>query len=59
MLTIGAQAYGWYVDTIGLRSAAAVAGTAFLGLVLVYYGAQILLYGIEMLKLSHHESRGG
>lgn len=41
---------------MGLASAAGVAGTAFLGLVFVYYAAQILLYGIEILKVSQTRS---
>ena len=50
MLVIGAWAYGIYLDNFGLRSAAGVAGTVFLFLVLVYYTVTILLYGIEIVK---------
>lgn len=53
LLAIGAHGYGWYVERFGLTSAAGVAGTVFLGLAFVYYAAQILLYGVEVVKVSH------
>lgn len=52
MLSIGAWGYGIYLDVYGLSSATGVAGTLILGLVLVYYSAQILLYGVEITKES-------
>lgn len=58
LLAIGAHGYGWYVERFGLNSAAGVAGTIFLGLVFVYYAAQILLYGVEVVKVSHRRSVG-
>lgn len=53
LLAVGAHAYGFYLDRFGLTSAAGVAGTLFLGLAFVYYAAQILLYGVETVKVSH------
>ncbi len=56
LLAVGAHAYGFYVETFGLRSATGVVGTVFLGLAFVYYAAQILLYGVELVKVSHRRS---
>lgn len=53
LLSIGARAYGIYLNTVGLSSAAGVAGTIILGLLVLYYAAQILLYGMEIVKLKH------
>ena len=50
MLSVGASAYGLYVSAYAFRSAAGAAGSVFLGLIFVYYAAQILLYGIEIMK---------
>jgi membrane protein len=58
LLAIGAHAYGIYVERFGLNSATGVAGTVFLGLVFVYYAAQILLYGVEVVKVAHRRSTG-
>lgn len=58
LLAIGAHGYGWYVERFGLNSAAGVAGTVFLGLAFVYYAAQILLYGVEVVKVSHRGRTG-
>lgn len=52
LLSVGANAYGFYVERFGLNSAAGVAGTVFLGLAFVYYAAQILLFGVEVVKVS-------
>lgn len=52
LLSLSAHGYGWYVETLGLTSAAGVAGTVFLGLVFVYLAGQVLLYGIEVVKVS-------
>lgn len=50
MLSVGASAYGLYVSAYAFRSAAGAAGSVFLGLIFVYYAAQILLYGVEIMK---------
>ena len=50
MLSVGSWAYGLYVSAYAFRSAAGAAGSVFLGLVFVYYAAQILLYGAEIMK---------
>lgn len=44
--------YGLYVRIYGSSSAAGAAGTVVLGLVFVYYGAQILLFGAELINAS-------
>lgn len=56
-LSIGAWAYGLYVSVAGLASAAGVSGTIFLGLALVYYAAQIILYGIEIVHVDYQSDR--
>lgn len=53
LLAIGAWGYGIYLSSYGLRSAAGVAGSVFLGLALVYYAAMILMYGMEIVKEKH------
>ncbi len=58
LLALGSHAYGFYVERFGLNSAAGVAGTVFLGLAFVYYAAQILLYGVEIVKVAHRRSGG-
>jgi membrane protein len=49
--------YGVYVRVYGSSSAAGAAGTVVLGLVFIYYSAQILLYGAEVINTSA-ERRG-
>lgn len=56
LLAVGAHGYGIYVERFGLNSAAGVAGTVFLGLAFVYYAAQILLYGVEIVKVANRRS---
>jgi membrane protein len=51
-LAVLAWGYGVYVDVWGSSSAAGAAGTVVLGLVFVYYSAQILLYGAEVINTS-------
>jgi len=58
MLSIGAWGYGIYLDEMGFKSASGVAGTLLLGLALVYYSAQILLFGVEVTKEAHARSEG-
>ena len=53
MLSVGAWGYGIYLDAVGLKSASGVAGTLLLGLALIYYSAQILLFGVEVTKEAH------
>jgi len=56
LLSVGAWAYGIYLGTIGVASASGVAGAAFIGLTLIYYSAQILLYGVEISKVVHNRT---
>jgi membrane protein len=53
LLSLGSWGYGLYVSVAGLGSAAGVTGTIFLGLALVYYAAQIVLYGFEIVQVSY------
>jgi membrane protein len=48
-LAVLAWGYGLYVRLWGSSSAAGAAGTVVLGLVFVYYAAQVLLYGAEVI----------
>lgn len=57
MVRLGAWGYGLYLDRFGFESAVGVAGSALLGLVLVYYGAAILLYGMEIVRHAHEGDR--
>lgn len=57
MLTLGGWGYGVYLDHFGFSSAAGVAGSAFLGLALVYYATGILLYGMEIVRHVTEEER--
>jgi membrane protein len=50
LLSVGAWAYGVYLGTLGFRNASGVAGSLFLGLALVYYATQILLFGVELTQ---------
>jgi membrane protein len=49
-LGVLAWGYGLYVRSYGSSSAVGVAGTVVLGLALIYYSAQILLYGAEVIS---------
>lgn len=51
MLDLGAWGYGVYLNVYGFSSVSGVVGSLFLGLFLVYYAAQILLYGVEIVRL--------
>ena len=42
--------YGLYVRLYGISSVAGVAGTVLLGLAFIYYSAQILLFGAEVVS---------
>ena len=56
MLSVGAWGYGLYLGAVGFKSASGVAGTLLLGLALIYYSAQILLFGVEVTKEAHARS---
>lgn len=56
LLTVGAWGYGIYLDIFGFSSAAGALGSVFLGLLFVYYAAQILLYGIEVVRITESRS---
>ena len=49
-LDVLAWGYGLYVRLYGTSSAAGVAGTVLLGLAFIYYSAQILLFGAEVIS---------
>ena len=56
-LAVLAWGYGLYVRFFGGSSAAGAAGTLILGLAFIYYSAQLLLYGGEIISASA-ERRG-
>jgi membrane protein len=56
MLDLGAWGYGIYLNVYGFTSVSGVLGSLFLGLFLVYYAAQILLYGVEIVRLKEQSS---
>jgi membrane protein len=51
-LAVLSWGYGIYLRVIGTTSFAGAASTVVVGLVLVYYGAQILLFGAELVRCS-------
>jgi membrane protein len=51
LLSVGAWAYGLYLGSVGFRNASGLAGSLLLGLALVYYATQILLFGVELTKV--------
>ena len=51
ILGIGFWAYGIYLRFFGVSSVTGAAGSVVLGLVVVYYSAQTLLLGAEMIKV--------
>ncbi len=51
VLAIGSWGYGLYLRFVGSKSFTGAASSAFLGLVVIYYAAQILLFGIELVKV--------
>ena len=53
LLSVGAWVYGLYLSFAGLGSVVGVTGTIFLGLAFVYYSAQIILYGIEIVCVTY------
>jgi membrane protein len=55
-LAVLAWGYGLYVRYFGSSSAAGAAGTLILGLAFIYYSAQLILYGGEIIKASAERS---
>ena len=51
LLLVVAWGYGVYVDTFANSSAAGVASSAMLLIVLVYFSAQIFMFGAEFIKV--------
>ncbi len=51
LLLVVAWGYGVYVDTFANTSAAGVASSAMLLIVLVYFAAQIFMSGAEFIKV--------
>ena len=50
-LGIGFWAYGIYLRFVGAASVTGAASSVVLGLVVIYYSAQTLLFGAEMIKV--------
>lgn len=51
VLNLGFWAYGLYVRFIGTSSITGAASSAFLAVLVVYYGAQTLLFGAEVIAV--------
>ncbi|MCP3910759.1 MAG: YihY/virulence factor BrkB family protein [Actinomycetia bacterium] len=51
VLNVGFWAYGVYLRFIGSSSVTGAASSAFLGLLVVYYTAQVLLFGVEVVHV--------
>ena len=51
MLAIASWAYGVYLNVVGSTSVTGAASSVIVGLVLVYYMAQIVLFGAEIIKV--------
>ena len=51
LLALGAWLYGLYLGSFAAPSAAGIAGAVILLLVLVYYAAQILLFGAQFIRV--------
>ena len=61
-LALGTWLYGLYLGSIGSVTATSVAGALFLLLAWIYYSAQILLFGAELIKVRDQHrvvSQGG
>jgi membrane protein len=59
VLDLGYWAYGLYLKFIGSTSVAGAASSAFLGLLVVYYSAQVLLFGAEAIQVLGRRDRPG
>lgn len=51
VLDLGFWGYGLYLRFVGSASVTGAASSAFIGLLVVYYSAQVLLFGAEVIKL--------
>lgn len=51
VLDVGFWAYGLYLRFVGSSSVTGAASSAFLGLLVVYYTAQVLLFGAEVIQV--------
>jgi membrane protein len=51
LLAIASWAFGVYMNVIGSSSVTGAASSVLVGLVLVYYMAQIVLFGAEIIKV--------
>ena len=51
VLDLGFWAYGLYLRFVGSSSVTGAASSAFLGLLVVYYTAQVLLFGAEVIQV--------
>ncbi len=58
ILGIGFWGYGIYLRFFGVSSVTGAAGSVVLGLVVVYYSAQTLLFGAEMIKVLDRRRAG-
>ena len=51
VLDVGFWAYGLYLRLVGSSSVTGAASSAFFGLLVVYYTAQVLLFGAEVIQV--------
>ena len=51
ILDVGYWGYGLYLRFVGSSSVTGAASSAFLGLLVVYYTAQVLLFGAEVIQM--------
>ncbi|MEM9747092.1 MAG: YihY/virulence factor BrkB family protein [Actinomycetota bacterium] len=58
VLAIGLWGYGVYLRTIGVSSVTGAASSVVLGLVVIYYMAQALLFAAELIKVGRQRSPG-
>ena len=56
VFAVGFWGYGIYLRTVGTSSVTGAASSVVLGLVVVYYAAQSLLLGAELIKVRRSAS---
>lgn len=59
LLVIGTEAIGWYLRNFGGSSLSGAVGAVLLALTWVYYEAQIVLAGLQLVKVVTWRSTGG
>jgi membrane protein len=57
VLMVGFWGYGLYLRFVGTSSVTGAASSVVLGLVVIYYTAQVLLFGAEVIKVAGRDRR--